>query len=46
MIQDSAADGHPAEIDYEVAGLKLESLGVSIDSLSEEQRAYLEDTDK
>jgi adenosylhomocysteinase len=36
----------PDEIDYEVAGLKLESLGVSIDSLSEEQRSYLEETDK
>jgi adenosylhomocysteinase len=34
------------EIDYEVAGLKLESMGVAIDSLSDEQRAYLEDMEK
>jgi adenosylhomocysteinase len=31
----------PAEIDREVARLKLESLGVSIDALTDEQRAYL-----
>jgi adenosylhomocysteinase len=31
----------PASIDAEVAGLKLESLGVEIDELSDEQRAYL-----
>ena len=32
----------PAEIDREVAFLKLKSLGCSIDELSEEQKAYLE----
>jgi adenosylhomocysteinase len=31
----------PEEIDREVARLKLESLGVEIDSLTEEQRRYL-----
>jgi adenosylhomocysteinase len=31
----------PAEIDLEVARLKLESLGVAIDELTAEQRAYL-----
>ena len=31
----------PAEIDREVARLKLESLGVAIDELTAEQRAYL-----
>ena len=31
----------PAEIDRQVAGLKLESLGVAIDELTAEQRAYL-----
>jgi adenosylhomocysteinase len=31
----------PEEIDREVARLKLESLGVEIDSLSEDQRRYL-----
>jgi adenosylhomocysteinase len=31
----------PEEIDREVARLKLESLGIEIDSLSEEQRRYL-----
>jgi adenosylhomocysteinase len=31
----------PAEIDQEVARLKLEALGVSIDALTDEQRAYL-----
>jgi adenosylhomocysteinase len=31
----------PEEIDREVAGLKLESLGVAIDELTAEQRAYL-----
>ncbi len=30
----------PEQIDGEVARLKLESLGVAIDELSEEQRAY------
>jgi len=32
----------PREIDEEVARLKLKSMGVEIDSLTEEQRAYLE----
>ena len=31
----------PEEIDREVANIKLESLGVTIDRLSEEQIAYL-----
>jgi adenosylhomocysteinase len=31
----------PAEIDLEVARLKLEALGVAIDTLTEEQRRYL-----
>ena len=31
----------PEEIDREIARLKLESLGVKIDTLTEEQRAYL-----
>jgi adenosylhomocysteinase len=31
----------PAEIDQEVARLKLESLGVGIDTLTDEQRRYL-----
>ena len=35
----------PAELDAEVASLKLASLGVTIDSLSEEQRKYLEKID-
>ncbi len=33
----------PAEIDREVARLKLETMGVRIDELTAEQRAYLED---
>jgi adenosylhomocysteinase len=35
----------PAEIDSEVASLKLKSLGITIDVLSEEQRKYLEKVD-
>ena len=35
----------PAEIDAEVASLKLKSLGITIDVLSEEQRKYLEKVD-
>ena len=35
----------PAEIDAEVASLKLKSLGITIDVLSEEQREYLEKVD-
>jgi adenosylhomocysteinase len=31
----------PQEIDHEVARLKLESLGVAIDALTGEQKAYL-----
>jgi adenosylhomocysteinase len=31
----------PKEIDEEIARLKLESLGVAIDSLTPEQREYL-----
>ena len=32
----------PDEIDQSVARLKLKSLGVSVDTLTEEQRQYLE----
>jgi len=32
----------PLEIDQMVARLKLESLGIGIDSLTEEQKLYLE----
>jgi adenosylhomocysteinase len=35
----------PEEIDREVARLKLESMGIHIDSLTEEQRAYAESYD-
>ena len=35
----------PAEIDTEVASLKMKSLGITIDVLSEEQRKYLEKVD-
>jgi adenosylhomocysteinase len=38
---DPRVHGVPEEIDREVARLKLESLGVEIDALSEEQRSYL-----
>jgi adenosylhomocysteinase len=38
---DSAVVPVPEEIDHEVARLKLESLGVAIDELTAEQRAYL-----
>ncbi|NLV73849.1 MAG: adenosylhomocysteinase [Chloroflexi bacterium] len=31
----------PAEIDSDIAGLKLHSMGISIDTLTEEQRVYL-----
>jgi adenosylhomocysteinase len=31
----------PAEIDHEVGKLKLDSLGITIDTLTAEQRAYL-----
>jgi len=31
----------PAELDQEIARLKLESMGISIDVLTEEQIAYL-----
>ena len=31
----------PAEIDDAVAALKLETLGVAIDELTDEQRAYM-----
>ncbi len=33
----------PEEIDYEVARMKLESMGIEIDELTEEQRRYLEE---
>jgi adenosylhomocysteinase len=38
---DARVHGVPEEIDREVARLKLESLGVEIDSLTEDQRRYL-----
>jgi adenosylhomocysteinase len=38
---DPGVHGVPEEIDREVARLKLESLGVEIDELTEEQRRYL-----
>jgi adenosylhomocysteinase len=38
---DPGVHGVPEEIDREVARLKLESLGVEIDALTEEQRRYL-----
>jgi adenosylhomocysteinase len=38
---DARVHGVPEEIDREVARLKLESLGVEIDALSDEQRDYL-----
>jgi adenosylhomocysteinase len=38
---DPGVHGVPEEIDREVARLKLESLGVEIDSLTDEQRRYL-----
>jgi len=31
----------PREIDYEIARLKLETMGIEIDTLTEEQIAYL-----
>lgn len=31
----------PTEVDYEIAKLKLESMGIEIDELTEEQRKYL-----
>lgn len=36
----------PDKIDYEVADRKLESMGISIDTLSDAQRSYLEDMNK
>ena len=38
---DKAVYGVPAEIDNEVARLKLTAMGVEIDSLTAEQEAYL-----
>src|SRR5262249_47213979 len=38
---DKAVYGVPAEIDDEVARLKLQAMGVEIDSLTDEQEAYL-----
>jgi adenosylhomocysteinase len=35
----------PREIDAEVAGMKLEAMGVKIDALTEEQKAYLESSE-
>jgi adenosylhomocysteinase len=39
---DARVHGVPEGIDREVARLKLESLGVEIDALSDEQRSYLQ----
>src|SRR3954451_7546580 len=39
---DARVHGVPEEIDREVARLKLESLGVEIDALSDAQRSYLQ----
>ncbi len=36
----------PEEIDREVAQLKLKAMDISIDTLTDEQRSYLEDVDK
>jgi adenosylhomocysteinase len=33
--------GVPADIDHEIARLKLEAMGVNIDVLTEEQEKYL-----
>ena len=33
----------PEELDQEIAGIKLETMGLSIDSLSDEQIAYATD---
>ncbi|MEM0241995.1 MAG: adenosylhomocysteinase, partial [Fervidicoccaceae archaeon] len=30
----------PKEVDYEIASMKLEAMGIEIDRLSEEQRKY------
>jgi adenosylhomocysteinase len=38
---DKAVYGVPKEIDDEVARLKLQAMGVEIDSLTAEQEAYL-----
>jgi len=38
--------GVPQEIDDEVARLKLESLGIAIDTLTEEQERYLSSWDE
>lgn len=32
----------PMELDYEVARIKLKSMGIQIDELTEEQKEYLE----
>ena len=36
----------PEEIDREIARLKLETMGVEIDTLTEEQRRYLSSWDE
>ena len=38
--------GVPSEIDREIARLKLETLGVEIDTLTEEQERYLASWDE
>ncbi|MBQ9080986.1 MAG: adenosylhomocysteinase [Clostridia bacterium] len=50
LAKDGASLSHrvysvPAEIDAEVASLKLSSLGITIDILSDEQKKYLEKVD-
>ncbi|MFW6075674.1 MAG: adenosylhomocysteinase, partial [Chloroflexota bacterium] len=36
----------PEEIDQQIAALKLESMGISIDTLTDEQQSYLESWDQ
>ena len=38
---DNAVYTAPDELDYDIARLKLEAMGVSIDSLTDEQRSYI-----
>ena len=38
---DNAVYTAPDELDYDIARLKLEAMGVTIDSLTDEQRSYI-----
>jgi adenosylhomocysteinase len=38
---DAAVHTVPDNIDYDVASLKLKTMGITIDSLSEEQKRYM-----